>query len=290
MQEIKPDLLQRFKTIELVALWEGRLVTNRLSDWYGISRQQASADIRNYQQQFNPDSLVYNPGIKGYEPAKKFRPALSAGHINEYLLLLASHGSDPIAQVLETHPHFAAVQLPDRAVQPDMARVLIRACQKPVSLRIEYASMNSPEPHQREIVPHTLVYTGYRWHVRAWCHKRQGFRDFVLSRISGVPRPTATPPVSMEQDEAWQQQVSFRLIPNPRLSNAQKALIARDYAMQDNALTLHCRQALAHYNLQRYPVAMDEEQFARPLVYPLCVHPDDFSKVAPTLFSNGAKQ
>ncbi len=41
MATLKPDVTQRLKALELIALWQGRLVTNRLSDWYGISRQQA---------------------------------------------------------------------------------------------------------------------------------------------------------------------------------------------------------------------------------------------------------
>lgn len=290
MHDLKPEVLLRFKALELVAMWEGRLVTNRLCEWFGISRQQASADIRNYQHSFNPDSLVYSPGIKGYEPAHGFQPALSCGHINEYLLLVAAHGSEPMAYVLEAHPNIAAVQLPDHAVQPEVVRSLIRACDKPVTLSIEYASMSSPEPHGREIVPHTLVYSGFRWHVRAWCHKRQAFRDFVVSRISSVPQPTKSPVITIEQDEEWNTHVHFRLVANPRLSRAQKELIARDYAMQQGALTISCRQALVHYSLQRYPVAMNEAQFGQPLVYPLCVHPDDLPTVVPALFGDGASR
>lgn len=39
----------------------------------------------------------------------------------------------------------------------------------------------------RLIAPHTLIYTGMRWHVRACCEKNRQYRDFVLSRLRGVP-------------------------------------------------------------------------------------------------------
>ncbi len=35
------DLLLRYRTIEIIALWEDRLTTNHLCDTSGIGRQQA---------------------------------------------------------------------------------------------------------------------------------------------------------------------------------------------------------------------------------------------------------
>ncbi len=45
----KHEVLLRMRAIELLAYWEGRLVTNRLMSWFGLSRQQASADIKRYK-------------------------------------------------------------------------------------------------------------------------------------------------------------------------------------------------------------------------------------------------
>lgn len=39
------DLLTRYRLIEIVAQWEGRLTTNHLMNSFGIGRQQASKDI-----------------------------------------------------------------------------------------------------------------------------------------------------------------------------------------------------------------------------------------------------
>jgi len=39
------DSLLRYRAIEIIALWEGRLTTNHLCDSFGIGRQQASKDI-----------------------------------------------------------------------------------------------------------------------------------------------------------------------------------------------------------------------------------------------------
>lgn len=285
MAEVRPEVTQRLKALELIALWEGRLVTNRLCGWYGISRQQASADIKQYLSDINPGSIVYNATLRGYEPAACFKPVLTSGHINDYLLLLASQGNEPMAQVMESHPHLASLQLPDRAVQPEVVRELLLACRNSHSLSIGYVSMSQPKEHEREIAPHTLVYTGFRWHVRAWCHQRESFRDFVLSRIIGKPRLSERIAPSADTDIAWQRSIEFQLIANLNLSSGQRAVIARDFGMQDGSLHLSCREALAHYTLQRYPAAVGAEQEARSREFPLQVLPSDQARLAPLLFN-----
>lgn len=287
MTDVRLEVTQRLKALELIALWEGRLVTNHLCDWYGISRQQASADIKHYLAEHNPDALSYNATLKGYEPASSFRPVLSSGHINDYLLLLSSHGSEPMAQILESHPNIAAVQLPDRAVQPAVVRNLLLACRNGHSLQIGYASMSQPEPHQRVISPHSLVYTGYRWHARAWCHQREAFRDFVLSRIMGTPVPADLPAPDKSADNRWQTQTAFRLIANTMLSPAQRTVIERDFGMDNGHLLLTCRQALVHYTLQRYPAAVTTSEAEQAIRYPLTIHPEDQDSITPLLFNQG---
>lgn len=84
----------------------------------------------------------------------------------------------------------------------------------------------------RVIQPHTVVHTGYRWHVRAWCEKNGDFRDFVLSRISDTPELVLPAEHGVQDDVAWQTLVTIRLKPDPRLNKAQQALIARDYGMR----------------------------------------------------------
>lgn len=78
MADEKHEVLLRLRAIELLAYWEGRLVTNRLMSWFGISRQQASSDIKRYISVHNPGSLYHDPGVKGYglkwcSPAMAYR-------------------------------------------------------------------------------------------------------------------------------------------------------------------------------------------------------------------------
>lgn len=69
---IRWDLLFRYRMIEIIALWEGRLTTNHLIQSFGIGRQQASKDINTYLADIAPGNLVYDKHLKGYKPSDSF--------------------------------------------------------------------------------------------------------------------------------------------------------------------------------------------------------------------------
>lgn len=287
MLNLKHEVLLRLRAIELTAFWEGRLITTQLVEWFGITRQQASSDINRYNTEFNEGALIHNPAVKGYVPAAGFQPVLTAGYVNEYLAMLVSQGGEPMAQVLESRPGIATVQFPDRTIRPEVVREVVRACRVGASLRILYASMNNPTPHERIISPHTLVYTGFRWHVRAWCHKRKGFGDFLLSRIDRTPKFCDEGAPKVESDYLWQEKTLLTLIPNLLLSEPQKALVERDFAMPEGRLQLNVRKALAYYTLQRFQAAITEDDASQVLKHPLQLLPMDRKKLEPLLFDGG---
>lgn len=286
MADLKHEVLLRLKGIELVSYWEGRLITSQLMDWFGISRQQASADIKHYLQAFNPGALIHSPAVKGYVPVPDFTPALTTGHINEYMGLIAGQGDQPLAQVLETHTSIASVQLPDRSIRPEVVRELIRACRNRSNVKILYASMTNPQIHERLIAPHTLVFSGFRWHVRAWCYKRQSYRDFLISRIDRTPKVSGASEHGPEEDQFWNEEATLTLIPNEQLNEAQKALVERDFGMPDGRLQLRVRKALAHYTLQRYQAAISESEACRVKAHPLQLLPSDRPKLEPYQFTH----
>lgn len=286
MADEKHEVLLRLRAIELLAYWEGRLVTNRLMTWFGISRQQASSDIKRYISAHNPEALYHDPAVKGYVPKADFQPVLTRGHINEYLDMISGLVSESVAVILESEDHLAAVQLPDRAVRPEIVREVLRACRAQSSVKILYASMANPAWSERVISPHTLVYTGFRWHVRAYCHKRHEFRDFILSRIDRTPK--AVPDVSPNpaSDVLWKEQIMLTLVPNPKLNEGQKALVEKDFGMPDGRLQITVRKALAHYTLQRYQAAITVAEATDEFKYPIVLMDSDRKKLSPFLFGS----
>lgn len=259
---VRWDLLLRYRLIEVIALWEGRLTTNHLMRAFGIGRQQASKDINTYLSDYGPENLVYDRFLKGYRPTPGFRPVFTRGVADEYLQMM--HAREDLASSFEAltvrELNTEVLLPPARDLRPEVLQPVLQACRECKRVEIEYASLANPEPEYRVIQPHTVVHTGYRWHVRAWCEKNGDFRDFVLSRIGDQPELVTTATMRAEDDEAWRTRVVVRLGPDPRLSESQQALIQRDYGMEQGELRLETRGALVSYLLQQLRVDAPADQ------------------------------
>jgi|TARA_B100000745_G_C20144029_1_gene392302 predicted DNA-binding transcriptional regulator YafY len=268
---IRWDLLLRYRLIEIIAMWEGRLTTNHLCNTFGIGRQQASKDINNYIREHAPNNLEYDTRIKGYKPAPNFIPCFTAGSADEYLLLLHRNKelSDSIEQLDLQIANTAVIPIPNRHIQPEILRPIIQAARDNKRVEVDYVSLTKPDREGRIIVPHTLVFSGVRWHIRAYCEKNRDFRDFVLTRFRGEPELLEGEAPSIIDDTEWQTEVTIKLGPDPRLSKDQQAIIAYDYNMEDKQLHIHTKAALIKYQLQKLGVSSkhaDDEPKAQQLV------------------------
>ena len=87
-KELTWDQTLRFRLLEIVLQWEGRLTTNHLMTAFNIGRQQASRDINHYLTHYSPEGLIYDRSLKGYKPTEQFMPRFSEGKVDEYLMLL----------------------------------------------------------------------------------------------------------------------------------------------------------------------------------------------------------
>lgn len=253
---IRWDLLFRYRMIEVIALWEGRLTTNHLIKSFGIGRQQASKDINTYLVEIAPDNLVYDKQLKGYKPSDGFVPKLTSGHADEYLHIL-SRSEDMTVTFNELDMGFentTMVRPVTRNITPEILRPLVQAIREKKRVDLSYTSLTNGEEVERIISPHTLVCTPLRWHVRAYCEHSEGYRDFVLSRIRGVPALETKKIKGKEQDELWNTHLSIMLIPDSRLTEAQAKVIAHDYGMEKGTLTIPTNAALVRYVLDAYNI------------------------------------
>ncbi len=246
------DLLLRYRYIEIIALWEGRLTTRHLRETFGIGRQQASKDINEYLRSVGPGNLEYDKHLKGYKPSSSFTPQVTQGIADEYLHLMARNNDlSSMFENLNLHSaNIEVLSVPLRDVRPELLRPLVTAARQQKRLEVDYVSIHNPDRDGRIIVPHTIVHTGLRWHVRAWCEKNQDYRDFVLSRFRGDAEIMDDSEHSHEEDLCWHEQVTIRVVPEPRLTDAQKDVIAHDYGMVDGVLKVETRGALVQYALQ----------------------------------------
>lgn len=271
IEQVRWDLALRYRLIETVAWWEGRLTTGHLIQSFGISRQQASKDINTYIIEHAPQNLTYDKQLKGYVPSTQFKPLFIDDSASAYLHLLYQNNerAPHIEGLALAYAHTKVLEVPDRSIKAKILRPLLKACREHLRLDIDYVSLNNPAPEGRLIAPHTLVYTGMRWHVRAYCEKNGQYRDFVLSRLRGEPELLGKSENVIIEDEDWNSEVEVVIEPDSRLTPAQKAIIETDYGMLNGQLLIPTRKALVQYVLQRYqidPTKMEPRPEAQQIV------------------------
>lgn len=242
---------ERLWQIDFLARFRGQITRHDLAQRFEIALSNATRDFTLYRQ-LAPGNLDYDHSNKVYRRSAGFKPLFSYDreHTLQALSLGQSIGLDTCQQPI-------LVDAATNLNQPDLdiLATVSRAIYANQSLSITYVSASSGE-HKREIVPHSLVNTGLRWHVRAYCRKHKDFRDFVLTRITKASTHSSTvnpDKEGIQHDSAWHTQINIELMPHPHASFARA--IELDYGLQPGQrLQLTLRAATAGYLLRRWGV------------------------------------
>jgi len=167
--------------------WEGRVNRGDLVQRFGISPNQASADLKRFAALF-PGSLVYDSKAKTYRAGPGLPPATSAD-ADALLRDLRLVGEAIIPEdelALASIPALGMTEAPARAASAEVLRCVLAAIRTRAVLRGSYQSFSTPERQQRVLEPHALVFDGFRWHVRSRDAQDGAYKDFVLGRLMAV--------------------------------------------------------------------------------------------------------
>lgn len=245
-------LESRLQFIDFRLRWERRINRMDLTEHFGISVPQASLDIAKYTE-LAPNNLTYDRSSKTYTAAPSFRPLYQRSSAQRYLaeLLATKMGVvESTASFIGSAPETDWAPSPWRTIDEQTVELLVRAIRQQEAIRVSYQSMTSLNESIRLLSPHALGYDGFRWHVRAFCHKRQRFSDFVLARILRIDGIEPSQ-VDFSQDTHWHTVLTLILAPHPDLPAAKKRVLELDYGMEDGQVKLPCRQAFLYYTLRR---------------------------------------
>ncbi|SFU97290.1 WYL domain-containing protein [Paenacidovorax caeni] len=241
---------RRLEFIEFRLYWEGGVRRGDITEKFGVSTPQASADLGLYQQ-LAPGNLMYDASEKRYISTENFTPIFLDLRADVYLAHL--HDASGVrVRLMDSWmgyiPSAALMPVPTRRVKSDVLRALARAIREKRSIEVSYQSMNNANLDKawRWLSPHSLVNDGARWHVRAFCHNRRAFRDFLLSRCDAT-RGLGSAEGDITNDTAWNELFEVLLHPNPKLNEPQKRGVMEDYEMVDGKLSIPIRKALLFY-------------------------------------------
>ena len=264
---------QRLEFIEFRLFWEGGVNRGDLTEQFGVSVPQASADLSLYRE-LEPDNIAYDATEKKYVPGAAFNPKFYSPNADRYLAQLRAI-SDGILRRddvwMEFMPSVDAMPIPQKRVDANVLSNLLRAYREKRAVEITYQSMSRTRPDQtkRRITPHSFFFDGMRWYVRAYCHLSGDFRSFSLSRCYAAENISDSS-VSSDDDKQWSTKIIVTLAPNPLLSSTQQKSIAEDYCMTDGRLIFSVREALLiFFNTRlRLDVPLDD---SKPNKTPLVV-------------------
>jgi hypothetical protein len=253
---------RRYQFIEFRLFWSGHINRSDLIEVFGISKQQASNDLASYIEG-RKSNLTYDKSLRTYVRGKNFRPRFIEPDASEFFSQLQAVDQgllDESQSWILPQPGYGAPPGPERGVKPEILRDVVTAIRHRQGLHVLYQSFSKPEPGWRWIEPHSLAFDGFRWHARAFCRNDNVFKDFLLSRIIGIEAfDEATN--SIENDAAWNTEVTLKIGPHPDLSDAQKYVIGLDYGMADGVTQIKVRRAMLYYALKR--LGLDTDPAAR---------------------------
>lgn len=247
---------QRLAYIDFKLMFVGRVTRNDVVTKFEKGMSGATADLNLYKE-FCPNNMVYDTKQRIYVQCDKFK-SLFTHDPRKTLVKLANNISDGFDAISDTT---FPVEAPSQLNIPDIFIVarLIQSIINKKPVNIIYTSLSSGSA-ARELVPHSIVDNGLRWHVRAYDRKSNSFRDFVLTRISKVTikQQNVEQYEDKLEDHQWMRMMPLQLVPHPNNVEHPTA-IELDYGMENKVLELNVRAALAGYLLRRWNVDCTEE-------------------------------
>lgn len=242
-----------------MALWEGQLSRGRLMNVLGLSGIRVSQLIREVREE-TPYWFDWDNKTKSYYVTDAaYREMNAELKLGKSELSLAAYVTDAHIHTSKTQDACTVTAIP-WTFSHESPRVFSRirlAIEQGTRLELEYRSMQTPEPHQRNVEPHSLVRTGQRWHMRGYCIETNDFRDFVLGRITKISMLEQKAIRTPVEDIKWSTVVKVGIMAHPKLSLKQQDLVRYEYFDGTVARVHSCRGALLPYLIQELKLALD---------------------------------
>jgi WYL domain len=289
LNEIKWATRQRLQYIELRAFYTGVVTRSDVARAFAISDAAATKDLKFYSD-IAPENLIYKHTVFGFVPGPQFKEIFADLSPATVLPLLEANltvvgGPNPDESVFGIPVQ--SMVLPNRLPDKSVLAQICRAIHNKKKLIVSYHSLSNKDSKNKRIIePHSLVNTGFRWHVRAYNEDTFDFRDFVLSRFVNAECKNEDAESSAQYDDDWSEIISVQLTPHPKLDADKQNSLLVDYGSNDNVITIKVRRALIGYLLQQLSVDTTADHALNPNQYQLIVlNRDEIEPFAAWAFS-----
>ena len=255
MDEFSFAQKQRLAYIDFKLYFTGMVTRSEIVTHFELGLAAATRDLKFYKDNA-PENMAYDNVEKKYFITTQFKPIFKHD-ARRTLIKLANNISDGFDAIGDTSFPIESpspLNVPDIDIIAKLSQAIIN--HKPIS--VIYTSLSSGSG-ARELVPHSIVDNGLRWHLRAYDRKSKSFRDFVLTRITKatILAQTPSPEEDKLEDHQWMRMVPLQIIPHPNNVKHPTA-IKLDFGMEKGILEVNVRAAMAGYLLRRWNVDCSE--------------------------------
>ncbi len=253
LSELSSAQRQRLAYIEFRVWFYGHVARKDVLERFEVATAAGTRDLALYRA-LAPRNVHYERKAYRYQPS--FAPLFRHDVDRMLAMLTSGFGLGEPTTNAKVIPH----AIPARLNQPRLETLatITRAICGQYAVGLTYHSITDGPGH-REIVPHSLVDSGLRWHVRAYDRTKARFRDLVLTRMERlVPVSSVTgragqaPEERPEADLQWNRMVTLEFVPHPAQPHPKS--IARDLGMRRGRLTVTIRAAVAGFMLRQWMV------------------------------------
>lgn len=247
----------RLKFIDFELLFCGSISRKKLIDEFGIQTAGATRDLSKYKD-MAPENLLYDHVNRTYYATENFEPIFD---------------HDPNTALT----YFMDKNINIRCETSTILRPLRRSIVSQITRAINNGNVIELTYHnpktgtkERYFIPHSFVNDGLRWHVRGFCRLRQNFIDLVISRIENIKMLDDDVDVTIEaisEDRQWNRYVDLEIVPHPEVKH--KTAIEYEHQMENGALTVEVRAAVAGYFLRGWNIDCSEQHTLNPVEHTL---------------------
>ena len=246
---------ERLAHIDFTLMFKGEAGRQYITDRFKVSHSVATRDFALYHG-FAPGNVIYNDKLRLHIKTDEFTPLFDYDVIRTLARFSQGFGDGLKGHVQPPE----ACESPYRLNSPNLNVVatLSEAIHKGLPVEMDYVSPSSGIS-SRVIVPHTIIDTGLRWHVRAFDRYRGEFRDFVLTRIKSIQlvKGLVDEKEHLNNDMQWNNMLILELIVHPRVKYPEA--VELDYGMKRGSKKITIRSALAGYMLRLWNVDCSKE-------------------------------
>ena len=255
MDEFSFAQKQRLAYIDFKLYFTGMVTRSEIVSHFELGLAAATRDLKFYKENAS-ENMAYDNVEKKYFITTKFKPIFKHD-ARRTLIKLANNISDGFDSIGDTS---FPIESPSPLNVPDIDIIakLSQAIINNKSISVIYTSLSSGSG-ARELVPHSIVDNGLRWHLRAYDRKSKSFRDFVLTRITKITIQAQMPSPEEDklEDHQWMRMVPLQIIPHPNNVKHPTA-IKLDFGMEKGMLEVNVRAAMTGYLLRRWNVDCSE--------------------------------